>query len=325
MSVVTPCLEPGERLVRCLASVAAQTYRHVEHVVVDGGSTDGSVERLREAGVRHVSEPDQGQTNALNKGFALASGDIVGWLNADDELTPRAVEHVVTAFGRNPGADFAYGDCEVCEDGRRILLWRPPRKVDLARLELGDPIPQPGSFVRRGALERVLPLDENFHLAMDFELWLRLLSTGARGVYVPRTLARFEVHGTSKTGTIGRAAFFEEEERALVTHGRLRAAALARGRVAAAAAAERGSALRDELRSVERRAPPLSVRRIRAAAYAETAVIESRSSLRGLRLLARPEPWLYPQTRRRLREGARRGAARILARVFAPAVRKLRA
>src|SRR3954454_12381822 len=104
VSIVTPCLEPGERLARCLESVAAQTYPRIEHIVVDGGSTDGTVKELRKRGVRFVSEPDDGQTQAINKGFALARGDWLGWLNADDVLTTRAVELAVSGARETPGA-----------------------------------------------------------------------------------------------------------------------------------------------------------------------------------------------------------------------------
>ena len=284
VSVVTPCLNPGERLERCLASVAAQTYSRVEHVVVDGGSTDGTVERLRRAGVRFVSEPDGGQTDALNRGFALASGDLLGWLNADDELTPRAIEHVVSALGRDPAAGFAYGDCDVRRAGARVLLWRPPPRVDLAALDLGDVLPQPGSFVRRDALDPVLPLDDSFQLAMDFELWLRLLEHGVRGVYVPETLAVFEVHGESKTGSVARAAFFAEEERALLARGRVRAAALARGRAAASAAAEGATPLAVELAAAAEREPALPLRpgagrRLRGGGRDRAAFLPRGSSL----------------------------------------------
>lgn len=317
VSVVTPCLDPGERLRRCLESVAAQSYRRIEHVVVDGGSTDGTVERLRDAPVKFVSEPDRGQTDALNKGFALASGDLVGWLNADDELTPGAVEAVVAAFRKRPDAGWVYGDCEVRRGGGRVLVWRPPRRIDLRALDLGDVLPQPGSFVARRALERVLPLDESFHLAMDFDLWLRLADAGFDGVYVPKTLAVFELHAESKTGSQARAAFFAEEERALLKLGRVRPAAFARGRAAAAAAALAGSSLDSEIEDAARREPTLPEQPIRAGALAEAAMIGIHSSPAALRHLLRPEPWRYRETRVRIRAGVRRGAGRILGRVRA--------
>jgi GT2 family glycosyltransferase len=316
VSVVTPCLNPGGRLLRCLASVAAQSYPRVEHVVVDGGSQDGSVERLREAGVRFVSEPDRGQADALNKGFALATGDVLGWLNADDELTPRAVERVVAALRAAPAAGWAYGDCEVRRRGRREHLWRPPRRVDLELLEaLGDVVPQPGSFATREALDAVLPLDESLQLAMDFDLWLRLLETGAHPVYVPHALALFEIHEDSKTGSTARSAFFEEEERVLLARGRPGGAAFARGRAAAAAAAaDSALGLAGAVSAALVREPPLPAGPVRAAAVAESALIELQGSLRGVLRLCRPEPWRYRATRRRIRSGARRGAVRILGR-----------
>src|SRR4051812_47745101 len=108
VTIVTPCLNPGDRLARCLDSVAAQTHRQVEHIVIDGGSTDGTVDLLRARGVRFVSEPDRGQTQAINKGFDLAQGEWLGWLNADDELTPTSIELALAALDRTPGAGWAY-------------------------------------------------------------------------------------------------------------------------------------------------------------------------------------------------------------------------
>ena len=119
VSVITPCLNPGDRFVRCLDSLAAQGYAEVEHVVVDGGSTDGTVELARSRGATVISEPDRGQTDALNKGFALATGDYIGWLNADDWLVPEALERVVEAFAVNSEAGWVYCDCEIRRGQRR--------------------------------------------------------------------------------------------------------------------------------------------------------------------------------------------------------------
>src|SRR6185312_9310851 len=125
VTVVTPCLNPGPDLARCLASVRAQSHPAVEHLVVDGASTDGTVERLQGAeGVTWVSEPDGGQAEAINKGFRRARGSIVTWLCADDELRPDAVARAVTALTA-AAAGWVYGDCEIRDDLHGGEIRRP--------------------------------------------------------------------------------------------------------------------------------------------------------------------------------------------------------
>lgn len=176
VSIVTPSLNQGRYLPKALASVSAQTYPDVEHVVVDGGSTDGSVELLRSApGIRWVSEPDDGQSHALNKGFALASGEIFGWLNADDYYLPGAVAAAVAAITES-GAGLVYADVIRVDDDdlnpRQISSRRP---FDLWReLNEGCGIYSPSVFFTRAAYEEAGGLDEELHLTMDYDLWLRI-------------------------------------------------------------------------------------------------------------------------------------------------------
>jgi hypothetical protein len=317
VSVVTPCLDPGERLRRCLASVAAQTYAPVEHVVVDGGSTDGTVELLRESGVSFVSEPDEGQAAALNKGFRLARGDIVGWLNADDTLAPDAVAAVVAALTGSPAAGWAYGDCEIVEPDERRSVRRPRVVTGPESFLDSNPVAQPGTFVTREALRRVGEVDESLHLAMDFDLWLRLADAGFRGVYVPQTLAAFEISDTSKTGSVGWPAFVQEEALALWKSGRRHEAGLKLGAAAAWAAYGEGSTRRSRLAGevasalAWARSRGMDVRPslVRAGA-ASTAAVADRSRARFAHLL-RPELWLVSRTRRAvLARAVRRGTRR---------------
>jgi glycosyltransferase involved in cell wall biosynthesis len=227
VSVITPCLNPGERISRCIRSVLAQTYADVEHVVVDGGSTDGTVSVLEEAGVRYVSAPDRGQTDAIAKGFELSSGALLSWLNADDELTPQAVERAVAT-----GFEWVYGDCAVINGSRRSV-WRPPVRFGAWEIEAGEMIAQPGTFFARSALDLVGGLDPSFDLTMDIDLWIRLVDAGIASCYVPEVLATFEIHPDSKTGSIGRKRFQLEHARALAKSGRYAAASAAVGRAAA--------------------------------------------------------------------------------------------
>ncbi len=324
VSIVTPCLNPGERLARCLASVRRQTYPGVEHVIVDGGSTDGTVELLAAAsGLRWISEPDGGQVEAINKGLAVASGSIVTWLNADDVLLPEAVARAVGAFAAGPGLGLVYGDCRIVEGGREVLIWRAPRRLTVEGLEGGLSIPQPGAFLRRSALDRAGGLDPSFELAMDVDLWLRLLAAGVRSRRLRGVVSVFELHPESKTGSLPRRRFYEENARAFLLAGRPEGAARSLGQAAASAASLGGrvpaNRLEAEIRSAQeagrRSAPPLSGPTIRAAAIAEAAVIELRSSLGGFRHLLVLDVWLDRRLRRRLRAAAARGAPRIARRL----------
>lgn len=322
VSIVTPCLNPGERLARCLDSVAAQTYPHVEHVVVDGGSTDGTVELLRERGVRFVSEPDDGQAQAINKGFRIANGDWLGWLNADDQLTPRSAELAMAAAARSPSAGWIYGRCEIRE-GSEHSIYEPPARIGRRTLRERNLLAQPGTLVARWALDRVGPLDEQFDLVMDFDLWLRLLAAGVPLVYVPEVLAIFEIHAESKTGTVPLREWELENARAMFKSGHTSDGAALLGRVAARSASEAGSPLEpprleaelaDMLAYGRGVAPTLDEATVRASAYAEAAELELFAPHRGYRYLLRPEPWRVARTRRRLGSVLAGAAVRYVAR-----------
>ena len=195
VSVVTPCLNPGERFVRCLDSVSAQTYEDVEHVIVDGGSTDGTVELARSRGLRVVSEPDRGQTDALNKGFALATGDYLGWLERRRLARPRGARTNRRDVQGEPRGGLGLLRLRDSAGERHRGVVRAPARLDKTSIDFGNRLTQPGVFVARWALDRVGPLDEEIHLAMDFDLWLRLLDADVPAAYIPEPLAVFEIHG----------------------------------------------------------------------------------------------------------------------------------
>lgn len=176
VSVLTPSFNQARWLADNLQSVAAQTYCRIEHIVMDGGSTDGSVKILRGAGpnVRWRSESDRGQSHALNKAFADSSGEVVGWLNSDDAyFGTDAVESAVRMFATNPDTDVVYGHAAVVNADGLILqmIWVPPFNYRLLRLH--NFISQPATFIRRTALGGHVA-DEAYDYAMDRELWLRL-------------------------------------------------------------------------------------------------------------------------------------------------------
>lgn len=196
VSILTPSLNQAEFLPDCLHSVARQSYRPIEHVVFDGGSSDGTLELLRNAvgqNVIWVSEPDRGQADALNRAFARSEGDIIGWLNADDAyFDVRAIEFVVDYFARHPECDAVFGDVLIIDGENRLVrhhrAYLPPVWTKLP--EHASPLAQPAVFVRRSALNRTGTfLREDLHVSLDLELWLRLTAAGVDFHHVSRILA----------------------------------------------------------------------------------------------------------------------------------------
>ena len=186
ITVVTPCLNAAGTIGETLESVRAQSYPDLEHLIMDGGSTDGTLEIVRSFdGVRLFSEPDSGRAEAANKGAARAVGDVVGWLNADDRYEPGALHLVGTALAERPHAPWATGYCRIIDsDGREIRKgvtryknWLL-RHYSLSLYLTQNFISDPATFVRRAALEHVGSLDPGFPTAHDYDLWLRLARIG---------------------------------------------------------------------------------------------------------------------------------------------------
>jgi glycosyltransferase involved in cell wall biosynthesis len=206
VTIVTPSFNQGRWIRETLESVAAQTYPHVEHVVIDGGSTDETIEILRDSpGIRWVSEKDHGQADAINKGISMARGELIAFLNSDDLLCPDAVSTVVEHFRRDASVDLLYGDGTVIDEyGNALWDWlsRPEDFRLLADYHFlwndsTNYILQQATFWRRSLHERIGFFDENFHFALDVDFWLRAGHAGAHMVHVPRKLAFFRmIQGT---------------------------------------------------------------------------------------------------------------------------------
>jgi glycosyltransferase involved in cell wall biosynthesis len=201
VSVLTPSFNQHRWLPETVASVRAQSYGRIEHVVMDGGSSDGTVEYLEgQADVRFESSPDRGQSHALNKAFAASSGEIIGWLNSDDAyFDATAVARAVDVFQRRPDVGVVYGHAALVGAEGEILqmMWVP--RFDVRLLRRINFIVQPAAFVRRSAVSSVLA-DERFDYAMDRELWLRL-APGSRFARVDHVLAIDRHHSERKAYT----------------------------------------------------------------------------------------------------------------------------
>jgi glycosyltransferase involved in cell wall biosynthesis len=199
LSVVTPVYNGARYLEHALDSVAALTVEH-EHIVMDGGSTDGTVAILSaREGLTWVSEPDRGQTNAVNKGLERASGEIVGWLNADDEYLPDAVDRAVRFMLSDESVDAVFGGMHIVDETGEVRRRYQPARYSWTRyLWLGDYIPTPSILFRRRAFERVGRLDETYVDAADYDFYLRVFHN-ARVVRRPEALFRFRYHPESKT------------------------------------------------------------------------------------------------------------------------------
>ena len=206
LSIVTPSFNQASYLPECLVSVATQGSIPIEHVVFDGGSSDESADVLREFACDHqhlrwISEKDNGQSHALNKGFRCATGEFIGWLNADDRYRPGCFDAVLQAFRDHPEIDVIYGDYTwIDPDGNTTQL---RREIAFSRFVLLYHrvlyIPTTAMFFRRRILDQGQLLDETLQYAMDFEFFVRLNALGYKFLHVPQFLADFRFQPESKT------------------------------------------------------------------------------------------------------------------------------
>jgi glycosyltransferase involved in cell wall biosynthesis len=203
VSIITPSYNQAGFLEETMRSVLEQDYPHIEYIVIDGGLTDGSVEILRRYEQKlayWVSEPDKGQTEAINKGFARARGEILAWINSDDTYQPGAISAAVRELQARPQAALVYADTNFIDGAGCVIGKFPAAQTDYAKLRRGYVhIPQQASFFRADLWKQVGPLDPTFYFAMDYDLWVRLARL-APLVYVPgQVWANFRLHGNSKT------------------------------------------------------------------------------------------------------------------------------
>lgn len=202
VSIVTPSFDQARFIEAAMLSVLEQDYPNIEYIVVDGGSTDGSVEIIERYADRlawWVSEPDRGQTDAINKGFVRASGDILAWLNSDDTYEPGAVAAAVAFLLANLDVGLVYGDTNFIDAEGQTIGKFNAQQTGLKRLRRGGVyIPQQSAFWHANLWRQVGPLDPSFYFAMDYDLWVRLAQV-TKIQYTPQLWANFRLHGDAKT------------------------------------------------------------------------------------------------------------------------------
>lgn len=201
ISIVTPSLNQAPYLERAIGSVLDQDYPSFEYFVVDGGSTDGSVEIVRRHEARlagWTSEPDKGQADALARGFARCKGEILAYINSDDYYLPGALAAAAAAFSRHPESQLIYGDAVFVDPAGRAFALDVLPAFDWEDLRRVCVIPQQAAFWRRSAYEAVGGIDASFQFSLDYDLFLRIASRG-RAVHVPRLMAAFRHHPEAKT------------------------------------------------------------------------------------------------------------------------------
>lgn len=200
ISVITVTYNSRRYLAECMESVLSQGGAELEYILIDGGSTDGTVELIKErAGrdsrIRWISEPDEGIADAFNKGLTLATGELVGILNSDDTYAPDALCRVAEAYRLHPGCDVFYGDMARFEGEQELFVVKPVAPGPAIWHEM--PLNHPATFVTRRAYGLVGRFDAGLRVAMDYDLVLRLHLAGFRFHYLPHVLARMRYGGAS--------------------------------------------------------------------------------------------------------------------------------
>lgn len=210
ISVITPSYNQGAFIQKCIDSVRAQAGVQTEHIILDNCSIDRTIERLNEyrdnpqgIAVKIIVEPDRGQTAAINRGFSMATGDVVCWLNTDEYYFPTSLSLVAEFFAKHPQVDVLFGNCTFVGTDGCIIKERREFGFDKNMLiYYGCYLPSCATFVRRCVIDQGFWLDESFRVCMDFDWYTRLAVAGFKFAHIPVSLAQFTWHDANLSSTL---------------------------------------------------------------------------------------------------------------------------
>jgi glycosyltransferase involved in cell wall biosynthesis len=223
ITIVTPSFNQGQFIEDTILSVLNQTYKNIQYIVVDGGSTDCSLEVINRYSHRIdliISEKDNGQTDAINKGFKLSKGELVGWINSDDLLYPDCVEKIVELYQKNNDGVIFYGSYndKIDKNGNKLITYQKVIPNRNYLLNSNYDVIQPASFYRADIVKKINYLNDSINYCMDLDLWLRLLKYGLIYAFNEKPLSAFRVWEETKTKK-GRSNFLREIRKTLLKNG----------------------------------------------------------------------------------------------------------
>jgi glycosyltransferase involved in cell wall biosynthesis len=220
-SIVTPSYNQAEFIEETINSVLSQKYPNLEYLILDAGSSDGSVDIINRYAPQLAywhSRPDRGQSHAINMGFERATNEWLGWINSDDAYLPDTLNIVARAVVENPDVVLIYGEANLVDRYGTFIAKNHSRSYDRQWLLTGaNPIPQPSAFIRRDAFLKAGGLDEALHFAMDYDLWFRLGGLG-KVVYIEKPLSLMRIYPEAKTSS-GNHRYFVEVRDVAVRYG----------------------------------------------------------------------------------------------------------
>lgn len=223
ITIVTPSYNQGQFIEETILSVLNQTYKNIQYIVVDGGSNDQTMNVVNKYEDRIdiiIHEKDKGQTDAINKGFKLAKGELVGWINSDDILYPDCVEKIVKKYVEKPDGAIYYNKFNNMIDGQGHIIESYEKNIPNRDHLLSNnyDVIQQGSFYKRELVEKVGYLNENNHYCMDLDLWLQLLNHGSIYNVSESPSAGFRMWEETKTNT-GKEKFLKNIRKVLISNG----------------------------------------------------------------------------------------------------------
>jgi glycosyltransferase involved in cell wall biosynthesis len=211
VSIITPSFNQGRFIEETILSIQEQTYKNIEHLIIDGGSTDQTLKILKKysSSLSWISEPDTGQTDAINKGIIRSKGDIIAYLNSDDLYLPESIKTVVDYFTNHPDVDMVYGDIIHIDEKSQVMeTVRTGSILPEDFLTCQVYLPQPAVFFRKRIIDKIGYFDESLHLAMDMEYWIRAL-LAVPTAYIPQPLAKARFYADTKSSAGYLKNFYE--------------------------------------------------------------------------------------------------------------------